>query len=220
MLSQGGAGARAVLGRAGGGGTTATGGRALTGLTSMTQTTHVERVVSESGAHPPVSALSCQSPFNSRQCHNIGTRPIPHWDTTRAPILTLPALFPHPDTAAPSLEWLVLYSSPHSNKWGSPKPSLSVLACLTFPQSSLRSFTHPDTPECLWCARDILVKSVPSEYSTLGSTPTEASHLCQSVCSCFHPTPPPCAAPHQISCTFRIVSAYLEGPDYQAPTAG
>lgn len=37
--------------------------------------------------------------------------------------------------------WLLL-SPPYSDQWGFPKPSLSVLACFTFPPSTLYSFIH------------------------------------------------------------------------------
>ena len=94
MLSQGGAGARAGLGGAGEGGV-----RALTSCMPVTQIMNVERVMFEPVAHTPVSALSCQSPFNARRCHDIGTRSVLHRGMTRAQRLTLPAWSPHPNTA-------------------------------------------------------------------------------------------------------------------------
>lgn len=64
----------------------------------VTQTVSVERVMFEPGAHPPVSALFCQSPFNSGQCHQP-CLPSGHTLPARYPHLT--QMSPHPSGCLP-----------------------------------------------------------------------------------------------------------------------
>lgn len=79
-----------------------------------------------------------------------------------------------------------------------------------FPQIFfIHSFTHPGTAECLPCAGYILVKSVLSESADLFPSPQKLLVCVSQSALASHC---PRAASHKISCSFRRVSPYLEGP--------